>query len=341
MSLARKLIMAGGVPLAVQDVFSTDVYTGNGTTQKITNGVNLLDAGGLVWAKSTNSGATHYWVDTERGPTKALRSSGTNPEQIINGFPDFYVDGFETGFASNQANSGQEYVAWTFRKKARFFDIVTYTGNGVSGRVVPHELGGVPGMIFVKRRDAANPWVVWHKDRIGSYLLLNTTEDEIFDSGGSRFSAGAGAPTSTDFMVGVSGDTNAVGSQYVAYLFAHDESPEGVIQCGSYIGNGTTPGPVINLGWTPQWLMIKNASQSNGTTNTVAATHWHIADTARLQMNGEGSDTGTLQANTNFAEGTAPYVENLENGFRVTISADGINDAGETHIYMAIRAEGM
>jgi hypothetical protein len=33
----------------VEDVFSTYLYTGNGSTQTITNGIDLSGEGGLVW----------------------------------------------------------------------------------------------------------------------------------------------------------------------------------------------------------------------------------------------------------------------------------------------------
>jgi hypothetical protein len=42
---------AGGEALAIEDVFSTYLYTGNGSTQTITNGIDLAGEGGLVWIK--------------------------------------------------------------------------------------------------------------------------------------------------------------------------------------------------------------------------------------------------------------------------------------------------
>jgi hypothetical protein len=41
----------GGDKLYVEDVFSTYLYTGNGSTQTITNGIDLDGEGGLVWFK--------------------------------------------------------------------------------------------------------------------------------------------------------------------------------------------------------------------------------------------------------------------------------------------------
>jgi len=39
-------------PIFIEDLFSTWVYTGNGSTQTITNGIDLAGSGGLVWIKS-------------------------------------------------------------------------------------------------------------------------------------------------------------------------------------------------------------------------------------------------------------------------------------------------
>ena len=43
----------------VEDVFSTWLYTGNGSTQTITNGIDLSGKGGLVWAKARSAAYSH------------------------------------------------------------------------------------------------------------------------------------------------------------------------------------------------------------------------------------------------------------------------------------------
>ena len=52
MSMMQMLLGAGGAAgLKVEDVFSTDLYSGDGSTQSITNGIDLAGEGGLVWVK--------------------------------------------------------------------------------------------------------------------------------------------------------------------------------------------------------------------------------------------------------------------------------------------------
>ena len=56
MSQLEMLMGAAGVGGAeanyIEDVFSTYLYTGNGSTQTITNGIDLAGKGGLVWKLS-------------------------------------------------------------------------------------------------------------------------------------------------------------------------------------------------------------------------------------------------------------------------------------------------
>ena len=40
----------------IEDVFSTYLYTGNASTQTITNGIDLAGKGGLVWTKERSGG---------------------------------------------------------------------------------------------------------------------------------------------------------------------------------------------------------------------------------------------------------------------------------------------
>jgi hypothetical protein len=57
-NLAAVAGAAGGDGTYIEDVFSTYLYTGNGSTQTITNGIDLDGEGGLVWFKDrTAAGA--------------------------------------------------------------------------------------------------------------------------------------------------------------------------------------------------------------------------------------------------------------------------------------------
>jgi hypothetical protein len=134
------------------------------------------------------------------------------------------------------------------------------------------------------------------------------------------------------FTVGSGANVNFDGDTYVAYLFAHDaggfglSGTDNVISCGSYTGNGSTTGPVIDLGYEPQWVMVKNAS---GTGN------WRILDNMRgMPVTGLG---GGLEANTSAAEAEVNTPIPTATGFRFVTTNSNYNTNGSTYIYIAIR----
>lgn len=234
MNLAKKLWMTTGdssggqAPSGgyVDDVFSTYIYAGNGSSQTINNGIDLAGKGGLVWVKSRNGvGKDHELYDTIHGLAYGLETNNTDAQFIGAAFNSFNSNGFTlntTGYANHPV---ENYASWTFRKAPKFFDVVTYTGNGVAGRQIAHSLGVAPGMIIVKCTNATWGWAVWHRggqQDYQSFAFLNTTG--IY---GNHGVSGFGSPSSfdinsTSFTVGDWAGINANGATYVAYLFAHD-----------------------------------------------------------------------------------------------------------------------
>ena len=313
------------VPQYIEDVFSTYLYTGTGATQNIVNGVDLSTKGGLVWVKSrAGSIDDHILVDTARGTSSGLRSNLTNAASGSGGFTSFNTDGFSFGSSFAIRNDpSTTYVSWTFRKQPKFFDVVTYTGNnGVQN--IAHNLGSVPGCIIVKETTGVNNWFVYHKD-IGTnaFLLLETTNATI--SPGQNCWNNT-APTSTQFTVGSTSNTNGTGSTYVAYLFAHDaggfgtSGTDNVISCGSYTTDGSGFAN-ITLGYEPQWVLIKRTDSTGD---------WELLDSMR-----GFTDTGLnrLFANNSGAEEVfaGNYRTPTATGFYVNTFASA------TFIYIAIR----
>lgn len=319
----RQLLRAfGGVEqdLKVQDVFATTLYTGTGVNgHKITNGINLADGGGLVWTKRRVGGTSHNLVDTERGPSSFL-PMGTGGQLLQKLIESFDNDGYTIRTLDNDAltPNGEAMVSWTFRRAPRFFDVVKYVGDGVAGKQVPHNLGVTPGMIVVKRPDAGGyDWEVYHRDlSLTTTLALNSGAAAAADQAFNYT-----APTSTQFTVGDSPNANANGALYLAYLFAHDTASDGVVQCGSYTGNGSASGPTVTLGWEPQYVLIKAAGTSG---------NWHIFDSSR--------GDGFLFANSTATENTAnDYIDFTSTGFNIKTSESQVNNNSGTMIYLAIR----
>jgi hypothetical protein len=313
----------------VEDVFSTYLYTGNGSTQTITNGINLSGLGGLVWTKSRNNVTDHSLADTNRGAFRLLSNDTTS--QLPLGIT-YNSNGFTMGTSGSQNASGYTYASWTFRKQPKFFDVVTYTGDGVAGRTVAHNLGSVPGCIMVKNISRATDWIVYHRS-IGATgaLYLNTTTATVT---ATSFWNNTN-PTSTQFTTGTWTGTNYSGDTFVAYLFAHDAGGFGltgtdnVISCGSVSATGSTLAEV-NLGWEPQWVLIKGAD---------ITCNWSIID----NMRGFTADKGVswLFPNSSAAEASTsslniPGAYLTSTGFKINANESPNNGTG-TYIYIAIR----
>ncbi len=323
-------------PTYVEDVFSTDLWEGNGTARSITNGINLSGSGGLVWFKMREAGFAHRLVDTERGVTKKLESQATAAEGTeAQGLTAFNSNGFTIGTADNYNLNTYDLCSWTFRKQPKFFDIVTWTGDGTSPRNISHSLGSQPGIMIVKRTSSSEDWTVYHRSSGATkYFTLNNTNAE------ATFSQvwGDTEPTSTQFTVGNTARVNTSGETYVAYLFAHNDgdgdfgltNDQDIIKCGSYTGSGQ-PTKEIDLGFEPQWIMVKNATDTS-----YGGEDWYIFDNMRGMVTGDGDDP-QLFANKVDAEQASSMMEVMPTGFRVTRTTYNPNVSGETYIYMAIR----
>ncbi len=321
---------AGGDAPNVEDVFSTYLYDGNNDTpQTITNGIDLAGEGGMVWIKNRTGAYSHALFDTERGGGKVLSSDTTSQhwDHSPNGITSFNSDGFSVqGSGTSYDHPSFTYASWTFRKAPRFFDVVTYTGNGVAGREIAHDLGVDVGMILIKRTDSAESWVVFHKTQGVAYAELESTG--AFYSGDVRW--GSQLHSTTHFSLDDHAAVNGNGASYVAYVFAHDpvgEDNDGMIACGSYTGNGSTTGPVIALGWEPQYVMLKRST---------SAGNWFVSDTIRGTPT--GGFTTVLKPNISAAEQTAQVLWNVTpTGFKIVATESEINASGNDYIYMAIR----
>jgi hypothetical protein len=323
----------GGVPVVpayIEDVFSCFLYTGTGASLTITNGIDLSTNGGLVWCKARSVGNHGRLFDTARGVQKALYSSLASEEATEStSLTAFNSNGFTLGSNDNINGNGATNVSWTFRKQPKFFDIVTYTGNGAAARAINHNLGSTPGCMFVKRTDAASDWRVYHRGcSTDNGLVLNDTAAQttsaIYWFGNE---VNVIPPTSTQFTVNA-GFTNTNNGTYVAYLFAHDAGGFGltgtdnVISCGSF--NYNTDPQTVTIGYEPQWLMVK---RSDGVGD------WIMFDNMRgFTANAGGGVGKRLLANTSDAEtANDGLYYGGATGFNLNLPAYG------NYIYIAIR----
>jgi hypothetical protein len=321
-----------GESLYVEDVFSTYLYTGNSSTQTITNGIDLDGEGGMVWLQGRTSATGSRLDDTERPLNDHLRTFSTAVPLTYSVFSSLNSNGFSL-VDSNMNSSGADYVSWTFRKAEKFFDVVTYTGDDTSNQTIAHNLGSVPGFIILKRTSTTGVWGAAASDNSGNYKAgwrLETTSASTLTVAKSN--------VATDSVVDVgywSGNLNGLmntsGVTYVAYLFASDaggfgdDGSESIIKCGSYTTDGSEEA-TIDLGFEPQWVLFKRTDSATGG-------DWNLFDT----MRGITADTSTagayvLETNTSDAEDLTSRIAVTSTGFKV----DNYG-ASRDYIYIAIR----
>jgi hypothetical protein len=318
-------------PTYIEDVFSTYLYTGNGTTQTITNGINLSTYGGLVWAKDRDAANSNTLYDTARGVRKTIYTNTTGmqvSEATNEGVYAFGTTGFSIGGGANTSNgSGNKISSWTFRKQPKFFDVQVFNGHPSSFVTVNHNLGSVPGFIVYKRiagTPTTNPWYAWHRTfNANDIIYLNTTDAKQSGIG----AIDAITSTATTFYDS-SGSTS---NQYVAYFFAHDAGGFGltgtdnVISCGAFTTDGSGYADV-NLGYEPQWILMK-ASSAGG-----AGENWITVDNMRGLL-GTGTDYKAARLNPNLsdAEASLNTCQISSTGFKA------FQSTSITYIYIAIR----
>ena len=341
-NLLRTSDMADPIIADPSAYFQTSLWSGNGSTQTITQDGNSTFQPGWIWSKGRDNVQEHTVFDEVRGTTKYLKVTPAGTEATQSGVTAFNSDGFDLGSWAVTNGSGQTHVGWQWKAGGTSgssntdgsitstvsadttsrFSIVGYTGNATSGATVGHGLGVAPDVIIVKNRDASDAWQVYHSgvasDAETDYLVLNAT-NAVADNV-NRWNDTA--PTSSVFSLGNAVEVNTNTEDYIAYCFAE---VEGFSKFGSYKGNGSANGPFIYTGFMPEFIMIKSSSNSG--------TNWDILDATREPFNDRGNQ---FEANTTDAEANNDHnCDFLSNGFKWRDGSGSNNGSGYTIIYMA------
>ena len=178
--------------------------------------------------------------------------------------------------------------------------------------------------MLYKKRSSTGSWF-WYTDVIdGSWdeLVLNTADAKT-DFAGTY-------ATSTTFK----SVTSSSGADWVTYCF---HSVDGFSKFGSYVGNGSSDGPIIETGFEPAFLMIRRTD----TDPTGGAGHtWIMYDNLRSPSNPRKI---RLWADGDPAEAeyTQYSIDFLSNGFQLKDGSSGFaqNTDGGEYIYMAFAAD--
>jgi len=288
---------------------------------------STANKGGMVWMKSRSAVADHALYDTVRGATFDLVSNSTAAQTTqTTGLLEFNNNGFGVGALAKLNTSAATYASWTFREQARFFDIrsVSHT-NGTADTVDFSNLGTL-GCVMYKDTGSTGNWLVWHRSLSGSDKLALNLSDAVstsaaFSISGTTVTISSAATTGTKLL----------------YAFAHNAGGFGltgadnVITCGTYLGSNHRLKEVIELGYEPQWVMIKNI--------TNATNSWVMVDNMRNMSVSTTAADAWLLANSSAVETTAALDQicAATTGFYFNGVQSDLNEAGSTFIYVAIR----
>ena len=331
-NLPTSTIVAGNT------VMDATTYTGNGSTQTITNaGAFKPD---LIWIKSRSNAYNNFLTNSVAGASQYLISNATDAEANAGsaGITAFNTNGFSMGSGAALNANAATYVAWQWQagqgstssntngsitstvsvNATAGFSIVTYTGTGTNA-TVGHGLGVTPKMFIVKNRSTSQDWRVYTETTgANNTLFLNATDGSTAASTGWNNTA----PTSSVFSIGTSLAVNQSGSNFVAYCWSEIA---GFSKFGYYTGNGSTDGPFVYLGFRPKFILIKRID---------AAQNWALKDTARDPSNVSSKALFAQLADTEY-DNSSNYVDILSNGFKIRTTDTGYGASGGSYTYMA------
>ena len=338
--------------------YETLLYTGDGNSGHAITGASFTPD--FVWIKPRTQADNHNLYDTIRGPQKQLipNSQAASTTQG-NSVQSFDSGGFTTSTDNNINNSGIDYVAWCLKaggaptatnsagagnvptlgsvmvddvastsalagnveatkmsvNTALDFSMVTFTSLSGSSNEIPHGLSGTPDLFIFKRFDTSGEsWWVYTQQIDGSfdYLALNSQS--------AKSDSGETAPTSTT----VYQPTSSAGREYMLYCW---KNKAGFSKVGGYVATGSAGTPIIDTGFKPAMVLLKNTARSQ---------EWIIIDAKR--GNGKYSliPDSTSTENTTGDNGINIY----ENGFSIASSGSGVNYAsGDLFLYLALAAD--
>ena len=288
------------------------------------------------------SGTDKYYLSTRSLNPGALNTINTAAQSASNfGFDQKDTTGF---FEATGTFNG--YFGWGWRRTTGFCDQIIYEGTGNGNRRIPHNLGVIPEMIWIKCLNSATPggstanWVVGVKALSDAALAAGTTPDiflylnsqvatatALNHFGSYTFREGSysldGTTSSSESLVIGNGDAvNRNGFHYMAMLFA---SVPGISKIGTYTGSSSAQ--TIDCGFSNGAKFVLTKSHNDGG-------EWNMWDTTRGIVAG---DDKQLFLNRNTTEGEVDYIDPHSSGFSLpNNSVTNSNAQGQKYIFYAI-----
>lgn len=283
-------------------------YTGNGVDNTSIAGTFGLHPGLAI----VKGGANIACFKTRRMPFDSTAFFAGNTANFAGGVKALLANGLNLGTDAKANANATVYhaliIGWT--NAQAYARAIDYVGNGSDSRqLTAAGLNFQPDFFFTKRDGADNP----------SARSLSISGDNSWHySGTADASNEIQNFVANGVELGTSTRVNGSASTY--YAFGMRNLP-GIVTYGSYTGNGLDNRTVAHdLGYTPDWLIVKNAAQTTG------AILWLSTMTAT-----QSAPVGASAPTTGFVKAVGATT------FTVGSSAT-VNGDTNTHYFVAGRA---
>ena len=322
---------------------SSDWIHNNSSSSDFTMGTGdfTIECWAKMTASSSNNGVCHL-------SDNATGLSTSNPHEDLGIFQNSDVWKCWAGGWTNATNIKPVVGVWTHLALVRHSGKTTLYVNGVQGFAPITDNNNYDGTyiaiggyyddnyLFEGRisnfRVVKGTAVYTSSFRPPTQPLTNITNTKLLCCNNSSVTGSTVTPSTLNGESSTA-STDSPFDDPDGFTFGENED-QGIINCGSYIGNGqgSSGMPEMNLGWEPQWVLVKSS--------TYASTNWNIFDSLRgIQTNIAYPFTTepVLTANSSSSELNENWLEVMPTGFKTQDSDNNMNRSGETYIYMAIR----
>ena len=331
-------LQSENIPPINSENFNTVIWTGTGSAQTIEVGFQP----DMIWYKARNQAYDHNVYDSTRGLNVFIRpNSNIAQYSASDQITGVTSTGFTLGTGNDGNQNGTTFVAWCWKANGGTtssntdgtttstvqantkagFSIVEWPQTAGASTNVGHGLNSAPDLIITKAINDTDNWYVYNSaSGVGKFLYLNLNNAEATSA--TAYSA----VDATTFTANLS---NNSGINMISYCFA---SVAQYSSFGTYTGNGSDNGPIVNTGFEPAFIIFKGIS---------GVDDWVMFDNKRSTSNPR---VNFLEPNDNVAETTnsGNQVDFLSNGFQVRGSGGQqgrMNGNGDTYLYIAFGSD--
>ena len=279
-------------------------YTGNGLDNRTITGLGFQPDVVIIKVRNDAKIAV-IRTSTMVGDASKELDGGT--ALVANEIQSLNADGFTIGTNDKVNKSGRIYDYIAFKASPGFLTVGTYTGNGGASQAVTG-VGFSPDALFVMSSDNKDP--VFTNSAAGG---------NAFDFNNATNATWIPSLNVDGFTVGTDDRVNkaAIIYHYVAW-----NEIAGLLDIGSYTGNGVDNRNITGVGFQPEWVVVKNTAGDS------AVQHF--------ESQGVVTDSSSLFTANSFVTNRIQQLQ--ADGFQVGKDND-VNAAGKTYTYMAWRSQ--